>query len=33
MTFPRFLKDCNLANPKLELGFKTDEQNGGEKEC
>ena len=31
--FPRFLKDCNLVNPKLELGFKTDEQNGGEKEC
>ena len=33
MKFPIFLKDCNLVNPKLDLRFKTDEQNGGEKEC
>ena len=32
MKFPIFLKDCNLVNPKLDLRFKTDEQNGGEKE-
>ena len=32
MKFPIFLKDCNLVNPKLDR-FKTDEQNGEEKEC
>ncbi|CAH3163426.1 unnamed protein product [Porites lobata] len=29
----KIVSNCNLVNPKLELGFKTDEQNGGEKEC
>ena len=33
MKFPIFLKDCNLVNPNLDLCFKTDKQNGGEKEC
>lgn len=33
MKFPIFLKDCNLVNPKSDLRFNTDEQNGGEKEC
>ncbi|CAH3163429.1 unnamed protein product [Porites lobata] len=27
------VSNCNLVNPKLDLRFNTDEQNGGEKEC
>ena len=33
MKFPRFLKDCNLVNPKLDLRLKIDKQNRGEREC